>query len=301
MNEAIRSERIDLAHGAIAYREAGPRDGPVALLVHGFPDDARTWDRLATALAADGRRAIAPFLRGYGPTTLAQGVARTGEIAALARDLLALADALGLARFDLVGHDWGARAGYAVATFAPERLRALVTLAVPYGTGHRGDRLAFDQVRSYWYQWYFATSLGEAELQQNRAPFCRGLWRVWSPGWEPEPGEYEATAASFDNPDFVPVVLSSYRVRWGLAAGDPALAADREALEPVAPLAVPTLTLLGADDRATLAASGAGSEARFSGPYALDVLAGCGHFVQRERPDQVAKRVLAHLRAYESA
>ncbi|MBV9439331.1 MAG: alpha/beta fold hydrolase, partial [Candidatus Eremiobacteraeota bacterium] len=202
MSAAIRAASARVPHGTIAYREAGPTDGMPVVLVHGFPDDARTWDALAQALAADGRRAIAPFVRGYGATVLDPGVARSGEIAALARDVLALADALQLERFDVVGHDWGARAAYAAAVLAPERIRSLCTLAVPYGTGHSGDRLAFAQIRSYWYQWYFATPLGQVELEDHRAAFCRELWRVWSPGWEPAPGEYEATAASFENPDF---------------------------------------------------------------------------------------------------
>lgn len=281
----------------VAYLERGPRGGTPVLLVHGFPDDARTWDRLATALAADGYRTIAPFVRGFGPTRFAAGAERTGEVAALARDALALADALEIERFHFVGHDWGARAGYAAAALAPERLRSLTALAVAYGTNHASQTMPLDQTRAYWYQWYLATPRGEAELASNAHAFCRALWSYWSPRWRFDDAEYDETAASFANPDFLAVVLSSYRQRWGFARGAAAYAGDREVLARVPPLAVPALTLMGRDDGATLPSSTDGKEALFTGPYHVEVIAGSGHFVQREQPDLVAERVRAHLRA----
>jgi len=283
----------------VAYLERGPADGTPVLLVHGFPDDARTWDRLATALAADGYRTIAPFVRGFGPTRFAGDQERTGEVAALARDVLALAGALGIERFHYVGHDWGARAGYAAAALAPGRLRSLTALAVAYGTNHASQTMPIDQTRAYWYQWYFATPRGEAELATNAHAFCRALWSYWSPSWRFDDAEYNATAASFANPDFLAVVLSSYRQRWGFAAGAAAYANDREALARVPPLAVPTLTLMGRDDGATLPSSTAGKEALFTGSYRVEVVGGSGHFVQREQPGVVVERVRAHLRANE--
>jgi pimeloyl-ACP methyl ester carboxylesterase len=283
----------------VAYLERGPRDGTPVLLVHGFPDDARTWDRLASVLAADGYRTIAPYVRGFGPTRFAGDAERTGEVAALARDVLALADALGFERFHVVGHDWGARAGYAAATLAPRRLRSLTALAVAYGTNHASQTMPLEQTRAYWYQWYFATPRGEAELATNARVFCRALWSYWSPNWRVAETEYDATAASFDNPDFLAVVLSSYRQRWGFVPGAAAYAEDRAALERVPPIAVPTLTLMGRDDGATLLSSTGGKEALFTGPYRVEVLEGSGHFLQREQPDAVAERVLAHLRANE--
>ena len=281
----------------VAYVECGPADGTPVLLVHGFPDDARTWDRLAPALAADGYRTIAPFVRGFGPTRFAAGAERTGEVAALARDVLALADALGLERFHYIGHDWGARAGYAAAALAPRRLRSLTALAVAYGTNHASQTMPIDQTRAYWYQWYFATPRGEAELATNAHAFCRALWSYWSPNWRFDDAEYDATAGSFANPDFLAVALSSYRQRWGFAPGAAAYAGDRAALERVPPIVVPTVTLMGRDDGATLPSSAVGKEALFTGPYRAEVLADSGHFVQREQPDAVAERVRAHLRA----
>ena len=283
----------------VAYFERGPHDGPPVLLGHGFPDDARTWDRLAQALAADGYRTIAPFVRGFGPTRFTGDAERTGEVAALARDVLALADALGIERFHFVGHDWGARAGYAAAALAPRRLRSLTALAVAYGTNHASQTMPVDQTRAYWYQWYFATPRGEAELATGAHAFCRALWSSWSPNWRFDDAEYDATAASFANPDFLAVVLSSYRQRWGFAPGAAAYAQDRAELERVPPLAVPTLTLMGRDDGATLPSSTGGKEALFTGPYRVEVVADSGHFVQCEQPEVVGERVRAHLRANE--
>jgi pimeloyl-ACP methyl ester carboxylesterase len=284
----------------VAYLERGPRDGTPVLLVHGFPDDARTWDRLAAVLAADGYRTIAPYVRGFGPTRFAGGAERTGEVAALARDVLALADALGIERFHYAGHDWGARAGYAAAALAPQRLRSLTALGVAYGTNHASQAMPIEQTRAYWYQWYFATPRGEAELAANAHAFCRALWSHWSPNWRFDDAEYDATAASFANPDFLAVVLSSYRQRWGFAPGAAAYADDRAALERVPPIAVPALALMGRDDGATLPSSAVGKEALFTGPYRVEILADSGHFVQREQPERVAERVRAHLRANEA-
>jgi pimeloyl-ACP methyl ester carboxylesterase len=297
VNEGYRIATTPVLH--VAYLERGPRDGTPVLLVHGFPDDARTWDRLATALAADGYRTIAPFVRGFGPTRFVDGAERTGEVAALARDVLALADALGIERFHYVGHDWGARAGYAAAALAPNRFRSLTALAVAYGTNHASQTMPIHQTRAYWYQWYFATPRGEAELATNARAFCRALWSYWSPNWRFSDAEYDATATAFDNPDFLAVVLSSYRQRWGFALGAAAYAGDRALLECVPPLAVPALALMGRDDGATLPSSAHGKEALFTGPYRAEVLDDSGHFVQREQPDAVAERVRAHLRANE--
>ena len=297
----VELRTVDTAHLHVAYYERGPRDGPPVLLAHGFPDDARTWDRLSGALADDGFRAIAPFVRGFGPTRFVRGAVKTGEVAALARDLLELADALALERVHVIGHDWGARAAYAAAALAPERIRSLTALAVAYGTNQPARTMSIEQTRAYWYQWYFATPRGEAELEGNARAFCRALWRYWSPGWQVADAEFDATAASFENPDFVPVVISSYRQRWGFIPGAPEYGAERARLATAPRLDVPTLVLMGGDDGATLPSSAEGKEALFTGPYRVEVLAGAGHFVQRERPDLVAERVRAHVRAYERA
>jgi pimeloyl-ACP methyl ester carboxylesterase len=289
-----REGRVRAGELDVAYLERGPRDGVPVLLVHGFPDDARTWDRVAPALAAAGYRTLAPYVRGFGPTRFADGgSSRTGEVAALGRDVLAFADALGLRAFHYVGHDWGARAGYAAAALAAERFLSLTALAVAYGTNHAAQVMPVEQTRAYWYQWYFATPRGAEELERDRYAFCRALWRFWSPGWQFGDAEYDATAASFDNPDFVAVVLSSYRQRWGFVPGADAYASDRETLAHVPKLATPTLVLMGADDGATLPSSADGKEKLFTGPYRVELIPGSGHFLQRERPDDVVRHVLA--------
>ncbi|MFN2459443.1 MAG: alpha/beta fold hydrolase [Candidatus Velthaea sp.] len=267
-----------------AYYESGPRDGVPMFLIHGFPDDARTWRRVAAALAADGFRTIAPYVRGFGATRLLPNAPRVGEIAAVARDVLDLAEALGIERFHFVGHDWGARAGYALAAVAPQRLLSLSALAVAYATNVAAQRLDVDQLRAYWYQWYFATPRGEAALRDDRRAFCRDLWRTWSPGWNFDEAVYAATAESFESANFVDVVLHSYRQRWGFTAGDPLYARDRAVIESQPQIGVPTLVLMGRDDGATLHGSAAGKEQYFTGAYDLKILDGCGHFVQREQP-----------------
>jgi pimeloyl-ACP methyl ester carboxylesterase len=270
-----------------AYFESGPPQGMPVLLVHGFPDDAHTWDAIVPVLAGYGFRTIAPFVRGFGPTRIAPDASRSGEIAALAHDVLELADALGLQRFHFIGHDWGARAGYALAALAPHRLLTLTSLAVAYGTNVAAQVMDVAQLRAYWYQWYFATPRGERALRDGRADFCRDLWRTWSPGWQFSDAEYARTAASFDNPDFVDVVLHSYRARWGFLAGDPAYAADQAVLDRVPSLDVPTVVLMGQDDGATLPRSASGTERLFTTRYDVRVLPACGHFIMREQPAAV--------------
>jgi len=207
--------------------------------------------------------------------------ARTGEIAALARDMLDLADALSLPRFHVVGHDW-APAPYALAALAPQRLLSLTTLAVAYGTNVATQQLDVQQLRAYWYQWYLATPRGADALRSDRVAFCRDLWRMWSPGWAFDEAEYAATAASFDNPDFV---------RWGFVPGAAAFAADRAVLDATPLLDVPTVVLMGRDDGATLPNGATGKERLFASSYALHVVPDCGHFVQREQPAAVTAAV----------
>jgi pimeloyl-ACP methyl ester carboxylesterase len=276
-----------------AYLEHGPADGDAIFLIHGFPDDARTWEAIAPGLAADGLRTIAPYVRGFGATRLLPEAERTGETAAITRDVLDLADALGIERFHVVGHDWGARAAYSLAALAPQRIRTITALANGYATNVASAAMDAEQLRAYWYQWYFATPRGERALRESRAAFCRDLWRMWSPSWTFDETAYAQTAASFENPDFVDLVLHSYRCRWGFAPFAAAYAADRSAIEAHPPIAIPTAVLMGERDGATLPASTAGRETYFRAAYEVRVLAGCGHFIPRERPADVLATVRA--------
>jgi pimeloyl-ACP methyl ester carboxylesterase len=282
----------------IAYEAFGPETGSPIILLHGFPDDAHAYDTVAPPLAADGYRVLAPYLRGYGPTRfLDASTPRWAQQAAIGQDLLDFMDALGLRSAALAGYDWGGRAACIAAIVAPERVRALVTIG-GYNVQNppaasRPAAPAFE--RTYWYQWYFNTERGRAGLEQHRHELCKLLWRDWAPTWRFEDAEYDRTAPSFDNPDFVPVVIHSYRVRYLNAPSDPRFDDVERHLTTRPPIKVPTIVLHGADDpmgprRADgeLALFPAGTERR--------VIAGAGHFMPREKPDAVVDALRAVLR-----
>ena len=209
----------------IAYFETGPADGPVAILLHGFPYDAHAYDAVAALLGAKGIRCIIPYLRGYGPTRfLSQQTPRSGEQAALGADLLALMDALSIRQAVLGGYDWGGRAACIVAALWPERVRGLVTCA-----GYNIQNIARahlpvspQEEALYWYQYYFHTERGRMALKSNRRGLSRFIWEIWSPDWAFDDATFEQSAAAFDNPDFVEIVIHSYRHRFGGIPGDPA-------------------------------------------------------------------------------
>ena len=251
------------------------------------------WGTLAEA----GYRTLVPYLRGFGGTRfLDEDAPRSGQLTALGQDVIEFVDALGLGSFTLVGHDWGARAAYVAAALLPERVRGLVAISVGYGTNDPRQELSFEQARAYWYQWYFGLDRGREALEADRRALCRELWETWSPGWRFDEREFEATASSFDNQDFVEVAIHSYRHRWGNAPGDP-YHEDLEArLSEPPPISVPTTVLHGEDDGATLPETSAGKEHFFTGPYERLVLPGVGHFVQRERPEAVVEAVLERAR-----
>ncbi len=290
MTKSIRTSRLK-----IGYLERGPVDGPVVVLVHGFPDDALTWDSVTAPLADRGVRTLAPYLRGFGSTHfLDEGANRTGQLSALTRDLVEFLEALGIERCLLVGHDWGGRAVYGAAVLAPQRVAGLLALSVGYGTSHPGQAaISNEQVRAYWYQWYFATARGEATLSDDRHAFCKLLWRTWAPSWNFADAEFDATAASFENPDFVAIALHSYRHRWGFAASDSDYAADEAALAAIPPVTVPAVVLHGDQDGATLRETVAGRERFFTAGYRFNSIAGAGHFIQREQPQVVVDEILA--------
>jgi len=273
----------------IEYEERNPEARETVVLVHGFPDDARTWDAVLELPEFAGKRAIVPWLRGFGATRFRDPIApRTAGTGALARDVIDLLDALGIERCTLVGHDWGARAGYAAAVLAPERFELLIAMSVGYATNVPSQTMEYDQAHAYWYQWFFATSRGETALTNERRALCRYLWRTWSPSWRFDDGEFERTAAAFDNPDFVPVVLHSYRRRWGFAPPDPRDVLDDAKLAGNPAIAVPTVVLHGDEDGATLPSATSDKERYFTGGYERRVIGGAGHFVQREAPHVVA-------------
>lgn len=280
----------------IAFEEVGNRDGWPVLLLHGFPYDARAYDAVAPVLAAAGARVIVPWLRGYGPTRfLSAATPRSGEQAALGKDLLDLMDALQLRSAVLAGYDWGGRAACIVAALWPERVEGLVSQ-----NGYNIQDIARsgrpqapeDELR-LWYQYYFHSERGRLGLTENRREFCRLLWRLWSPEWRFGDADFEATAASFDNPDFVEVVIHSYRHRFGLVAGDPALAPIERRLAAQPPVTVPAITLDGDADGVLVPGGAAKHAPHFTGRYEHRVVAGGGHNLPQEKPDAFAAAILA--------
>jgi pimeloyl-ACP methyl ester carboxylesterase len=277
----------------IAYEEHGPADGIPAVLLHGFPYDPRTYDAVAPALAAAGIRAIVPYLRGYGPTRFRDpATPRSGEQAALGMDLVALIEALKLDRPVVAGYDWGGRAACVAAALRPDLVRGLVScggynMFGPPITGPVDPEFE----HKLWYQYYLHMHRGRMMLVQNRRGFCGLLWKLWSPTWDFSPETFEASAVSFDNPDFVEVVLHSYRHRSGLVPGDPALAGIATRLEQERPsIAVPTIVLHGEDGLAPPAMSA--DRSRFTASWELRTIPGIGHNLSQEAPEAMAHAVI---------
>jgi pimeloyl-ACP methyl ester carboxylesterase len=279
------SVRTDMLE--IAYQEHGLQDGAPVILLHGFPYDVHAFDEVAPPLAAAGCRVLVPYLRGYGPTRfLSAATPRSGEQAALGHDLLQFMDALGIAHAALAGYDWGGRAACIVAALWPERVRCLVS-CTGYNIqniGASGEHASAAHEHRLWYQYYFHTERGRAGLTKNRRDICRLLWTLWSPQWRFDEATFEKSAVSFDNPDFVDVVIQSYRHRYGYAPGDPALAniEARLALQPK--IAVPTVNLHGGHTGINPVAEKDEQAKFFSGSYERRLLPGIGHNVPQEAP-----------------
>ena len=283
----------------IACAELGPHDGPPVFLMHGFPYDIHTYAEVAPILANAGCRVIVPYLRGYGPTRfLSADTPRSGEQAALGADLLALMDALEIPRALLAGYDWGGRAACVVAALWPERCAGLVSFN-SYNIQNIARAMepdSPDNEHRLWYQYYFHSERGRAGLQQDRRGVTRLLWKLWSPTWTFDDATFERSAAAFDNPDFVDVVIQSYRHRFGLVAGDPAYAGIEKRLAAQPPISVPCITFDGEDDGVRPPADAAAHAHRFTGPRSHRIVPGVGHNMPQEVPDVFARAVL-ELRA----
>ena len=298
MPPALKSIRTSALE--TAYEESGAADGIPVFLMHGFPYDPRTYDAMVPALVAAGCRVIVPYLRGYGPTRfLAPDTPRSGQQAALGNDLKELIDGLGARRPVLAGYDWGGRAACIVAALWPQEVRGLVS-----ANGYNIQDIAGsakpappDQEHRLWYQYYFNTERGRAGLQANRHEFCKLLWRLWSPNWQFDDTTYDRTAVSFDNPDFVDVVIHSYRHRFGYAAGDPALEAIEQRLAARPRISVPTIVLHGSGSGLSRPESSLQQAALFTGPYQHRVIPTAGHNLPQEVPEAVTDAVLEVIRA----
>ncbi|HVF63064.1 MAG TPA: alpha/beta hydrolase [Casimicrobiaceae bacterium] len=290
---------VDTTLLRVAYESSGPGDGFPLVLVHGWPDDVRTYDPLLPALHDAGYRTLVPFLRGFGITRfLRADTMRSGQLAALGCDLVELTTALELGRHALIGHDWGARAAYIASVLDANNIAACVALSVGYGTNHADQTLAYRQLQNYWYHWLMATPRGQKLVREDRRGFTRHIWNEWFVAYRPDDLEFDRTAVAFDNPDWADITLHSYRVRWGHAAPDPRYADVEARLHPPPSVSVPTLTLHGDADPVNSPQMSEGKEAYFTGDYRRALIEGAGHFPQREQPAATAQAILDWLARY---
>ena len=284
----------------IAYHEAGPADGPVMMLLHGFPFDIHAYVDVVPLLAEKGCRTIVPYLRGYGPTRFRDPTTpRSGEQAAIGADLIALMDALGVKRAVFAGYDWGGRAACVAAALWPDRCTGLVSV-----NGYLIQDIAKAMVPAkperevaLWYQYYFQLERGRAGLAANRRGIARILWQQWSPNWQFDDATFERTAVAFDNPDYVDVVIHSYRHRYGVADGDPQYADLQRRLAALPVIAVPTITLDGDGDGVTPATDGTRSAAKFTDRRRHRVIPRAGHNLPQEEPEAFADAVMELIKA----
>ena len=291
---------VDTPVLTIGYEESGnPRGFPIVLL-HGFPYDIRAWDGVAPPLAEAGYRVLAPYLRGYGTTRFRDPDApRMAEQAAIAQDVVDFIDALGLERVATAGFDWGNRAACITSILHPGRVRAQVAIggysvqdtvspSMPSSSALAEARL--------WYQWYFNTERGRAGLEANRHAICRHLWETWAPQWEYTDEVWERSAPSFDNPDFVDIVIHSYRHRHGYALGEERFLDVERRLAERPPITVPAIVLRGAESGfGRPSADPTGDRRRFTNLVARRIVEGAGHDLAPQRPDAVVDALLELL------
>jgi pimeloyl-ACP methyl ester carboxylesterase len=278
----------------VGYVDAGPRDGAAAVLLHGWPYDIHSYEEVTPQLAAAGFRVIVPYLRGYGTTRfLSKTTARNGEQAALALDAVTLMDALGIERAIVAGFDWGARSADIVAALWPERVTGLVSVS-GYLIGSRqagGVPLPPEAELQWWYQYYFATERGREGYEKYRREFAKLIWRTASPKWNFDDATFDRTAAAFDNPDHVAIVIHNYRWRLGLADGEPEHLEVEQRLAEGPVIGVPTITLEG-DANGAPHPEPNEYAAKFSGAYSHRTIeGGVGHNLPQEAPDAFADAI----------
>jgi pimeloyl-ACP methyl ester carboxylesterase len=287
--------QVDAGVLNVGYVEAGPPDGPAAVLLHGWPYDIHTYADVAPLLAAKGYRVIVPYLRGYGSTRfLSNGTFRNGEQAALALDVTSLMDALRIDSAILAGCDWGARTADVVAALWPERCTGLVAVSGYLIGSREANKLPLtpEAELQWWYQYYFATERGRAGYDKYRREFAKLIWRTASPKWNFDDATFDRSAASLDNPDHVDIVIHNYRWRLGLAEGEAQYDDLERQLAEGPAITVPAITLEGDANGASHPDPGAYAD-KFSGTYSHRTLeGGVGHNLPQEAPDAFAQAVI---------
>ena len=284
----------------IGFEDGGPEGGKPLFLLHGWPDAPCGWTKVARGLQDAGWRTIVPYLRGSGATRFRyEETPRVGAGVALAQDVIDLADGLGIGRFAVVGHDWGARVGYTLAALFPGRITTVAALALAYQPRGLFKVPSFEQSRRFWYQWFLSVDDGVEKVWEDPVGFARIQWETWSPaGWFGE-ADFAEAAESFRNPDWVAITRNAYRSRWREGEVWDARYDDlQRRLAAVETLSTPTLMIQGGSDFCDLPDGSEGQERYFFGGYRRVVLEGVGHFPHREAADVVAKAVLKHLKEH---
>lgn len=279
-------KQIDAGIMNVGYAEAGPADGPPVILLHGWPYDIHSFAEVAPLLAEKGYRVIVPFLRGYGTTRfLSKEAPRNGQQAAVALDTIALMNALKIKKAVLAGFDWGARTANVIAALWPERCKAMVSVSGYLIGSQEANKnpLPPGAELQWWYQYYFATERGRAGYEKYRREFAKLIWQLASPKWAFDDATFDRSAAAFDNPDHVDIVVSNYRWRLGLAHGEAKYDALEKQLAAGPAISVPTITLEGDANGAPHLDAGAYAK-KFTGKYAHLSLKDIGHNLPQENP-----------------
>ena len=288
-------KQIDAGMLNVGFAEAGPADGRVVLLLHGWPYDIHTYVDVAPLLAAQGYRVIIPYLRGYGTTRfLRENTVRNGQPSVVAVDAVALMDALGIEQAVLAGCDWGARTADIVAALWPERCKALVSVSGYLIGSQEANRMPLppEAELQWWYQYYFATERGRAGYEKYRHEFAKLIWRLASPKWNFDDATFDRSAASLDNPDHVEIVIHNYRWRLGLAEGEPDYDILEKQLAEGPVITVPTITLEG-DANGAFHPDPSAYATKFSGRYShRTIQGGIGHNLPQEAPEAFAQAVI---------
>jgi pimeloyl-ACP methyl ester carboxylesterase len=288
-------KQIDAGVLNIGYAEAGPANGPAVILLHGWPYDIYSYVDVAPLLASAGYRVIVPFLRGYGTTRfLASSTFRGGQPSATAADIVALMDALGIEKATLAGYDWGARTANIVAALWPERVKAMVSVSgYLIGSQEAGKMPLPPQAElQWWYQFYFATERGRAGYEKYRHDFAKLIWKLASPKWDFDDATFDRSAAAFDNPDHVAIVVHNYRWRLGLTEGEARYDELEKKLATLPVITVPTITMEG-DANGAPHPEPAAYARKFSGKYEHRLITGgIGHNLPQEAPQAFAEAVV---------
>jgi pimeloyl-ACP methyl ester carboxylesterase len=288
-------KRIEAGVLNVGYAEAGPAGGPPVILLHGWPYDIHTYSDVAPLLASKGYRVIVPYLRGYGTTRfLSDETVRNGQQSALASDMIALMDALKVRKAIIGGCDWGARTANIMAALWPERCKALVSVSGYLIGNPEVNKMPLPPKAEleWWYQFYFTTERGRAGYEKYRHDFNKLIWQLASPKWSFDDATFARSAASFDNPDHVAIVIHNYRWRLGLAEGEPKYDELEKRLAAAPAIAVPSITLEG-DANGAPHPDPASYARKFSGKYAhRDVKGGVGHNLPQEAPEAFARAVI---------